>query len=275
MPREMHSFDGTRWTSTSSAATLKAPHGGSMAALEGCGCGGGCKACGGLEGCGCGSRQNARHAARRFALGELGVQTGTGKTYALPDTAYVKGNDASFLGARIEPVQPGQKQGVQAEVYVFGQPPLDVRGTVDRANRAMLELGMQDAKVSVETFPLAWSWAYDSKDKSWTAYVSNADAGPYARLLDRNRAYLVQYDTPIAADIQSLPTTGSVVQVLGEFPRAMTLEERTRVINNFKPARPLGADLFFALRFYSVPVSRGWLLGLVALGGLAYWRSRV
>jgi hypothetical protein len=279
MPREMHSFDGTRWTSTSSAATLKAPHGGSMGALEAftCDCAGMCKRCGGgmqgLGGCGCGT--SARYAGRRFALRGLEGNIGS-KTNVIPGQLDVGGMDASFLGARIEPVQAGQKQGVQAEIYVFGQPPLDTRGTLERARQAMLELGMQDAKISASTFPLAWSWAYDSKDKSWTAYVSNADAGPFARLLDRTRSYAVQYETPIADDIKNLPTTGAVVQVLGEFPRAMTVEERTRVIRTFKPFRPLGTDLFFALRFYNVPaVSRGWLWGIAALGGLAYMRSRM
>lgn len=263
MPREMHSFDGTRWTSTSSAATLKAPHGGSMAGLAGCGGNCGCRSCG-----------QAWQGGRRFALGELGVQTGTGKVYQQQGFD-VTGTDASFLGARIEPVLSGQKQGVQAEVYVFGQPPLDATGTMDRARQAMNELGMPDSKISGTSYPLQWSWAYDAKAKSWTAYVSNADAGPFARLLDRSRAYAVQFETPTADDLKNLPTTGAVVQVLGVFPREMTVAERTRVINTFKPFRPLGTDLFFAMRFYNVPASRGWLWGVLALGGLAYARSRM
>lgn len=260
MPREMHSFDGTRWTSTSSAATLKAPHGGSMAGLAGCGGNCGCASCGPV--------------GRRFALGELGAQTGTGKVYQ-EQGFDVTGTDASFLGARIEPVLSGQKQGVQAEVYVFGQPPLDATRTMDRARQAMDELGMPGSKISGTSYPLQWSWAYDAKAKSWTAYVSNADAGPFARLLDRSRAYAVQIDTPTADDIKNLPTTGVVVQAIGEFPRELTVAGRTRVINTFKPFRPLGTDLFFALRFYNVPASRGWLWGVLALGGLAYARSRM
>jgi hypothetical protein len=266
MPREMHSFDGTRWTSTSSAATLKAPHGG-MAALEvgltGCGGNCGCASCG--------------TSSRRFALrplNGLGGNIGSGKTTAIETPSYVTGSDG-FLGAKVEPVSSGGKQGVQAEVYVFGQPPLDVRGTVERANQAMGELGMPEAKITAKSFPLQWSWAYDGQEKSWTAYVSNADAGPFLRLLNVKRAYRKQSDTPVADDIKDLPTTGAVVQALGEFPRAMTLSEQTRVINTFKPFRPLGTDLFFALRFYDIPSSRGWLWGVLALGGLAYARSKL
>jgi hypothetical protein len=259
MPREMHSFDGTRWTSTSSAATLKAPHGG-MAALEECLCLGkcGCASCGG---------------PRRFQLNGLAGNIGSGKTTVIETPSYVSGSDG-FLGARVEPFAGG-KQGVQAEVYVFGQPPLDVRGTVERANQAMLELGMPEAQVTAKSFPLQWSWAYNAADKSWTAYVSNADAGPFMRLLNVQRAYRKQSDTPVADDIKDLPTTGAVVQVLGVYPREMTVSERTRVINTFKPFRPLGTDLFFALRFYSIPASMGWLWGVLALGGLAYARSRM
>lgn len=273
MPREMHvrSLDGTRWTSTSSAATLKAPHGGSMAALDAlAGCAPGmsceCPACAG---------RTFKVKSTFEAVDKAGVvKTGTGQTFKLQG-AEVPGSDASFLGARVEPVVAGQKQGVQAEVYVFGQPPLDAKGTVDRASLAMLELGMPDAKVSAKAYTLQWSWSYDPSDKSWTAYVSNADAGPFVRLLDKARSYFVQYDTPVADDLKRLPTDGFVVQALGEFPKAMTVQERTRVIKTFKPFRPLGADLFFALRFYSVPrASKAWIFGLAAIGGLAYFRSR-
>ena len=270
MPREMHSFDGTRWTSTSSAATLKAPHGGSMAELAQleagfAGCGGSC---------GCASCGAMARPVRRFGLGGFAGNIGSGKTTVIETPSYVSGSDG-FLGARVEPVSSGSKQGVQAEVYVFGQPPLDVRGTVERANQAMAELGMPAAKVTATSFPLQWSWSYNAAEKSWTAYVSNADAGPFARLLNVQRAYRKQSDTPVADDLKDLPTTGAVVQVLGEYPREMTVSERTRVINTFKPFRPLGTDLFFALRFFNVPSSSGWLWGVLALGGLAYARSRM
>lgn len=261
MPREMHiqSLDGTRWTSTSSAATLKAPHGG-MAGLSDCGCGR-CARCGkagglnGLGGCGCGA--NLRHMTRRFALQGLEL-VGT---------------------TTVDTLKPNERTLISVTQFVFGQPPLNLQNIVDQTTAQLMSLGYTDIKVtSSKVYPLAWSWAWEAGPKIWTAYVSNADAGPYTQELNiaGSSFTVVQDAAPTAADTKAFPTQGVVLTVDALPPTEVVTPEALGTLREaLRKVVLTGTGVHMYIRARGTPKKGlGWLWGLAALGGLAYARSK-
>ena len=261
MPREMHirSLDGTRWTSTSSAATLKAPHGGGVNGLESCGVGCDCQRCAqpvGLSGCGCGTPAPLRYSRRQPGLSGLG---GVGPT-------------------QIDKLKSGERSLVSVEIYVYGQPPMSTQSVIEQTVAQVAALGYPDIKVSnPQMFPLAWSWAWEAGPKLWTAYVSNPDAGPFKQLLniEGSSFFVLQDAAPGAGSTKNYPTQGALF-TLDALPRADTVSptELGALREALRKVSLTGSGVRMFVRVKGVPKKSNWLWGVLALGGLAYASSK-
>ena len=187
----------------------------------------------------------------------------------------IEASDTNFIGETVEPLKAGDKRGVAVTVYIYGQPPIDLRGIAERAEIVMLEYGFDGAKIKTSsTFPLAWSWAYNATKEAWKPYVTNSSAGAFVSLFDIKSRFgleFVSYVTPDAESLRLLPTQGYVLEFFGTRSKAMTAEERAKFNKAIEPKRPLGTSLAYGARYYNVPASQtSWLFGLLMLGGLAY-----
>lgn len=283
MPREMHrkSLDGTRWTSTSSAATLKAPHGGGTHGLgASCNCTGR-KDLQGLLSCGCSRLAGVSPVVVARAQKAAGAPARKWKTLLA-----LNGFEAGALDGleelgvygktEVEALKPGERSIVTIKQVLFGQPPLGVQPIVDQTNKALLTLAYRDVKIGApKSYPLAWSWAWEPGPKVWTAYVSNPDAGPFLKELSIEESpYFIASDAaPTAEATRNFPTVGTVFSVDASPPNEVLSAEdqgklRDALRTNVRSAP--GTDVRTYLRVWGQKKPMSWLWAAAFFGGVAY-----
>lgn len=280
MPREIHrkSLDGTRWTSTSSAATLKAPYGGGTHGLgAACNCTGR-KDLQGLSSCGCSAALAAR-LQRKAGLPARTWQKTLTDNGLLPNVLDgLEGLEGLgvYGKTQVEPLKQGERAKVTVRQVLFGQPTLGIAPVVEQTSKALLELGYKDVKIGSPTiYPLAWSWAWEAGPRVWTAYVSNASAGPFLQELDTEGSpYFTTSDTAPGPEVlRSYPTQGAVLSIEATpSTETLSLEAqgtlREALRRNIRPS--LGTDVRTYLTVGGQKKPTKWLWAAAFFGSVAY-----
>ncbi len=176
----------------------------------------------------------------------------------------------------IEELKSNERSMVTVQLIMYGQPPLSVQVIIDRASKALLELGYTDIQIGApKTYPLAWSWAWEAEPQVWTAYVSNPGAGPFQQELDiAGSPYYVAQDTaPTAAATKNYPTQGAILTIDATPPVQLLSKEgqgqlRDALRRHVKGV--FGTDVRTYLKVWGKKKGTNWWLAACAVGGLAF-----